>query len=162
LKVHIPKTVRNILFTVLIMISVFLVAGVGYVLIADRSTAKPQTKFSIPRSASEPNILKPVAPAANAQEGVAIETFVSPVKAGDNSSISVRTNAGSTCTILVTYNGVASKDSGLGPKTADAYGFATWAWTVDSTAPAGTWPVKVTCVYHDKTGVAIGNLQVTK
>jgi hypothetical protein len=86
----------------------------------------------------------------------------SPIAAGSNSSITVRTNAGSTCAVTVSYNGAPSTDSGLTPKTADAYGNVTWTWTVNSSVPAGSWPVKVTCTYHGRSGVVISNFQVTK
>jgi hypothetical protein len=158
---RIPKTARNILRTIAIMLAIFLVGGTAYVFVADQAPAKQPAKPAA-SSESEPSILKPVAPAANAPEGVAIESLTSPVKAGDNSSLTVRTNAGSTCTISVTYNGIASKDSGLVSKPSDAYGFVTWAWSVPAATPIGTWPVNVTCAFHSKTGVVIGNLQVTK
>jgi hypothetical protein len=95
-------------------------------------------------------------------EQAALQALTSPVKAGQNSSVNVKTNATSTCTINVSYNNVASKDSGLTPKVADAYGNVSWSWTVDPTAPVGSWPVKVTCVYRGRSAVVIGNLQVIK
>jgi hypothetical protein len=140
----VPKTVKNIGVSIGAMVLIFLVAGIVYVFLTGRQ---------------EP--AAPAKPAANAPEGVALETIDSPVKAGENTSISVRTNAGSTCSIVVTYNGVVSHDSGLADHASDAYGFATWTWTVEPTVPPGTYPVKVTCSYHGRTGVAIDHLAVT-
>jgi len=141
------------------MIAVFVIAGVVYVYLTDRNNQQIATKApSVPEEQALP---KPVAPNPNAPEGVAIETLVSPVKAGENSSVNIRTNAGSACTILVTYNNVPAKDSGLAPQNSNPYGFVQWTWTVDPAAPVGTWPVKITCVFNGRSGVVDGNLQIT-
>lgn len=143
------------------MLLIFVIAGVVYVFYVDRQQPAPPKK-SAAKTDSEPSVFKPVAPAANAQEGVSIQSLLSPVAAGSNTSMSIRSNAGSTCSILVTYNGGAiSHDSGLAPQKTDVYGFVTWTWTVEKTVAPGTYPVKVTCVYNGRSGVVIGNLQVT-
>lgn len=87
---------------------------------------------------------------------------MSPVKAGSNTTISVKTTPKATCSISVVYAGAASTDSGLAPKKADAYGEASWTWTVGASVPAGSWPVKVTCTYKAKSGVVQQSLQVTR
>jgi hypothetical protein len=156
------RTVRNIAITVVVLLVLFVGAGVGYLYITGNSndTNANQTP---PPPPPETGLPKPVKPAPNAPENAAVEVLTSPVAVGSNASISVKTNAGSTCTISVTYNNVPSKDSGLITKNSDDYGNVTWAWTVDKTAPVGTWPVKVTCVYNisKKSAVVVGNLQVT-
>jgi len=161
LKVQIPKTVRKTIISILILVLLFIAGGVAYVWYVDRST--PTITLKNPdKKNSETSVPKPVQPAANAQEGVAVESFDSSVKAGENISFQIRTNATSNCTIVVTYNnGITSKDSGLAPKTADAYGFVTWTWTVEPTVPVGKYPVKATCTYNGRSGVAIGDLVVT-
>lgn len=161
MRVQVPRVVRNIAITVVVLIVLFVVAGVAYVMIVDRQTTAPPAKKTAAKPA-DTGTIKPVPPSPNAPEGVAMETLLSPVAAGDNTSAYIRTNAGSACSIVVTYNNVPAHDSGLVNKTADAYGFADWTWTVPATVPAGTWPVKVTCSYHGRSGVVIGNLQVTK
>ena len=161
LSVKIPKTVRNTAITVTVLVLVFVVGATVYVLISDQNV-KPPTPSKTSQAANSLHDIKPVTPPANAPEGVAIESLLSPVAAGQNTTFDVRTNAGSTCTITAVYNQGPSRDSGLSPKTADEYGFVSWTWTVDRGAPAGTWPVTVTCVYHGRSGVLIGNLQVTK
>ena len=152
-------TLRNTLIAVVSLILLFVLAGVGYVWYSERTPVeqpKPEAK------STEPSALpKPSKPSPNAPEQVALQAFTSPVKAGENSSISVKTNATSTCTISVTYNKVPSKDSGLTPKVADDFGNVTWSWTVPDTAPVGAWPVKVTCVYHGRSAVLISDLKVT-
>ncbi len=144
------------------MVMVFLIVGVAYVYYVDNQTPLPKATQTA-KNPVEQEVIKPVQPSANAPEGVAVETLLSPVKAGENTSISVRSNAGSSCTIVVSYDGGrVSKDSGLLPKPADVYGFTTWTWTVEPNVPAGTYPIKVTCVYNGRTGLVIGNLEVTK
>ncbi len=156
---RIPKTVRNTLISVVVMIVLFVIAATVYILLADRNTKTiPPPKAD--QTVDQLNPIKPVAPAANAPEGVANESLISPVAPGQNTTFDVRTNAGSTCTITAVYNKIPSHDSGLVPKTADEWGYVSWTWTVDRSAPAGTWPVTVTCVYHGRSGVLIGNLQV--
>lgn len=137
------------------------VAGTLYVLIGDRTAVK-QAPAKVVQVSSEPSAIKPVQPAPNAAEGASIESVTSPVAAGSNVSLAARTNPHSTCTISVSYNGVASTDSGLVSKPSDPYGGVTWTWTVGSSVPAGNWPIKVTCVYNGRSAVVDGSVQVTK
>ncbi len=159
-KERILRTIRNISIAVIILIILFLIAGVIYVKLSGQKLNNTSGPVS-DKASQAPHIYKPAQPSPNAAEGVAIISLSTPVKAGENSAVSIQTNAGSTCRISVTYKEVASKDSGLVPKTADAYGSVSWAWTVGDTTPVGKWPVKVTCVYHKKSGVVIGDLVVT-
>lgn len=157
------RTVRNILITALTMVVLCGIAGVGYVLLSGKSPAKSASSDQMPTApAPDSGLPKPIKPAANAPEQAAIEELESPVAIGSNTSMTVKTNPDSTCTISVSYNGVEAKDSGLTPKPSDVYGNVTWAWTINKTTPAGTWPVKVTCVYNKRSAVVIGDLQITK
>lgn len=162
MKVRIPRVIRRTIISVVVLVILFLAAGVAYVLIADGNVSHPPAATPKKSADQEPSLPKPVAPAANAQEGVSVETVTSPVAAGSNAAITVSTNAGSKCSITVTYNGVKSTDSGLAPKTADAYGTVNWTWTVGGSVPAGNWPIEVTCVYNGRSGVSASSLQVTK
>lgn len=160
-KIRIPGRVRKIFISVIVLLILLLATGAIYTYQTGKNSqplpAVPSTKAS-----EAPHVYKPPKPADNAREGVALVSILSPVKAGDNTTISISTNAGSTCTILVTYNNVVSKDSGLTTKTADDYGSASWTWTVNNSIPIGTWPVKVTCTYNKQSGVLIADLKVTK
>lgn len=155
------KTVRNSLISIVVLIALFLAAGTAYTLFLGQANPK-QTATPAPQPASTPTEIKPTPPAPNAPVGVSVDSLLSPVSAGSNTSIAVKTTAGANCTISVVYNGVASTDSGLAPKTADAYGLDSWTWTVGATVPPGSWPVKVTCAYKGKSGVVQQNLQVTR
>lgn len=162
MRIRIPRIVRRTIVSVIVLIVLAVAAGIVYVLVTD-SNVKPAPARSKPAATRQESALpKPVAPAPNAQEGVSIESLTSPVSAGSNVSLIATTDAGSKCTITVTYNGVQSTDSGLIAKTADAYGGVSWSWTVGTSVPVGNWPVSVNCVYHGRSGVMAGSLQVTK
>ena len=160
------KTFRKILISTAILIVIFLIGGLIYAFFTsgnDNSHSKVQAKINTDDSlTSKELVAKPTKPADNAPEGVAVYLASPSVKAGSNVSVSARTVAGSACTITAVYNGVPSRESGLSPKPADDYGGVNWTWTVERTVPPGSWPVKVTCVYHGRTGVAQGMLQVVK
>ncbi len=152
---------RRTLISIAVLLVLLVCGATGYVFYSDRTGAKPATSNAL-TSYKAPSLPKPSSPNPNAAEGAAVDAIDSPVSVGQNTSITIQTNRGSTCTISVTYNGVASKDSGLGPKKADDYGTITWSWTVDKTAAIGTWPVKVTCAYNGRTAFVQGDLQESK
>ncbi len=80
---------------------------------------------------------------------------------GSNASIYVRTNPKSKCAIFVQYsNGAQSHDSGLAPKTADAYGSVAWSWTVNGPASLGDGSATITCLYHARSGVVKADVKV--
>lgn len=161
LKTHTRKTIRNTTITVFVMLILFIGAAIIYVLLADQTpTATPKIKSS--SSSSGQGLPKPQPPAANAKAFAAVQEVVSPVQQGQNSSVSIQTVPTSACKISVAYKGVPSKDSGLAPKIADAYGSITWAWTIDSSVPIGTWPIVVTCVYHGRSALVDTSVQVVK
>ena len=162
LRTHIPKTIRKVTFTIIVLLFIFVVAGIAYVFITDHFSTKILPAISTNNAAQSSPLPKPVAPGSNSPEGVAVQTVISPVSVGSNSSITVNTNAGSVCTITVTYNGIQSTDSGLSSKIADAYGNVTWTWTVETGVPVGSWPIKVTCTYHNRSAVVLSTVQVTK
>jgi hypothetical protein len=143
------------------LLVLFVGAGVAYVWYSGQSTGV-QAVAATPVAQAEAPVIKPNKPAANAKEGVAIESLTTPVAPGANSSMIVRTLAGSQCTISVVYNNVPSKDSGLVPKVADDYGNVSWSWTVSEDTPVGHAPVTVTCSYNKQTAVVQGDLVVTK
>lgn len=112
----------------------------------------------------KPRFTEPRKPTDRSQVGVAAQSFTSPVKAGSNSSLSVKTLPGAACSIMFTYNKgrTISKDTGLIPKVADEYGFLDWTWTVTADVREGTWPVEVTCAYNNKSAYYRADLVVEK
>lgn len=164
MKIHthkLQKTIKNTLIAMGIMLFLAIAGGVAYVYYTGKQVEKaPASEVVAP--VEESPIFEPRKPSPNAPESASVQYLASPVKAGENSTITVTTGPDSACTIIIAYNNVVSKDSGLVPKTADIHGSVSWAWTVDKTAPAGKWPVKVTCVRNSKTAYVEGYLEVIK
>lgn len=106
-------------------------------------------------------ITKPKAIAQNQAVGVYITSLTSPLAAGSNASVSIRTLPEAACSIEVLYNGMKSTDTGLAPKVADEYGYAGWSWTVEKGQPVGKWPVNITCAHNDTSGFMRGDLVIT-
>lgn len=81
----------------------------------------------------------PVNPVAGAVRKISL---TSPLRAGKDASLTVSVSPRARCTIKVTYDGVASKAKGLGPKSG---GRITWRWRVATSTRPGRWPVIVRC-----------------
>lgn len=155
------ERIRNIAISALVLLLFFVGAGIAYVLVSGgQNGAKTE---QIPTAPSpDTGIIKPHQPAPNAPESAGLESVFTPVKIGQNTSMTVKTLPGSTCSITFTYNNVAGKDSGLVAKKADEYGSVSWSWTIGSSVPVGKWPAKVTCVHNKKSAVVVGNIEVTR
>lgn len=112
----------------------------------------------------QPAPTREVAPpkvADNAPVGVSISVLTSPLSAGSNASITIRTKPKAACSIIVTYdNSEKSRDSGLVPKMADEYGVVSWSWSVESNRTKGKWPIDITCAENGKSGYMRGELVV--
>jgi hypothetical protein len=160
-KKRILKFIRNVAISIVVLAAMIVGIGVVYTWLTGKNKVPAAVTTVDTSTASNATLPPPVQPAANAQEGVSIQSLTSPVAPGDNASVIAQTNAGSWCTISVTYGTTKSTDSGLKAKTADAYGSVTWAWTVESSVPVGKWPATITCTRNSKSGVVIGDLVVT-
>ena len=158
---EVTKLVRSVLVSGVVLSACLILAGAAYTLWVSRNTSQ-STAPQAPTQQASSIIPKPHPPSPNAPEGVAVEAMNTPAQAGSQGFISVRTNPGSTCTIKVTYSKITSKAAGLSQQVADSYGSASWTWTIDESAPIGTWPVQVTCAYRGRTGMVIADLQIIK
>lgn len=157
------RRLRKPTISVVVIMVLFALAGVVYVFVSPGApAAKPITVDKNSTASIDSYTLKPTPPGPNAGVGVSVGSLTTPVKAGANASINIRTTATAKCSIAVIYNNAASHDSGLAPKVADAYGIATWSWTVPVTTPAGSWPVKVRCDYHKRWAVVESKQQVVQ
>ncbi len=158
--IHIPKVVRNIALSAIVLLILAIAAGIAYTLISDQRSSAPKVS-SKTTSLDTVTPIKPVLPAANDSEGVAIESLSTPVSIGSPATIAALTNAGSICTISLLINNIP-KALGLAPVTADQFGGISWSWTVSSSTPVGVWPVKISCQFHTQTGVVEGDMTVTR
>ncbi len=85
-----------------------------------------------------PTDTQPPAPtqASDFQELVGL---TSPVNAGADATMTVRTTPGAACSIAVYYKSGRSEAQGLEPKTAGGDGICSWTWKVGSRTTPGTW-----------------------
>lgn len=149
--------IKRVMLTILILTMLFVVAGLVYTWYMGQ---KPAPVIQEPVPVKKQTVVTPVKPDDDARIGAAVQTLTSPIQAGSNASISIHTTAGAACSIEVLYNKIASTDSGLIPKVADEFGMVSWTWTVESSRPAGTWPVNITCAYNERSIFVRGDLVV--
>jgi hypothetical protein len=161
-RAYLARLVRNITIGFAVLLIVSVMVGLAYIWYVDQNSNVNNSNVTTHSKTTMPIAATPTSPAANAKEGVSIQSITSPLMPGSNASVTVKTNQYSKCTITVVYNKVPSTDSGLTTKTADEYGMATWSWTVEGTAPIGKWPVTVTCMWNGRSAVVIGDLVITK
>lgn len=155
------KTGRNAIISIVLLLVIFVGSGVAYTyFLGPDSSQNPA--LAAPVHAPVERKIKPTQLAANAKVSASVQTITSPVQQGSNASVSIRTNAGSKCSVSVIYDKAASADSGLGPKVADEFGTVSWTWTVEESAAIGIWPVKVTCVLNAQSAVVQANVHIIK
>ena len=83
---------------------------------------------------------------------MSIKSLDKTVKAGQKAGLTVVTEDGATCTIVVTYATGPATDSGLAPAIAASNGYVQWGWTVPADTAPGTVPVKVDCTKGTRSG----------
>ncbi len=160
MKRRFPTILRNILISTVVLLVLFVSAGIGYTWYMGQNNTVDATVLPETTKNTTETTLVHTLPSADIAESASVQSIVSPILPGSNSSITVRTKPFSTCTISVTYNKIPSTDSGLINKDADDYGMVTWSWTVENSVPLGKWPVKVTCASGEKSAVVVGDLEV--
>jgi micrococcal nuclease len=103
--------------------------------------AAPEPPTNAPSTGRAPNLATPIpAPA-----GLTISSVRSPVSRGGTGQATIHTAANADCSITVRYKSGPSTAQGLGPKTTDSSGNATWSWTVGTNTTTGSWPIEVRC-----------------
>ena len=156
-KPKILRSIRNIAISFVVILVLAVGTGAGYTWYMGKQKVA-STVVAEPVQTS-PAII-PTKPAENASVGVSVQSLLTPITPGSNTSITIRTTPSAACTISVVYNDVPSTDSGLKAEQADDFGMATWTWTVGVSVPLGKWPVKVACSYNKHSGVVQGDLVV--
>jgi len=160
MKKRVLKFIRNTLISVVVLLVLFVGAGVGYTWYEGKHIPNKATLADTQPAATTTVMPAHTDPGANVPENASVETITSPVTPGSNVALDVQTLGGSTCTITAVYNKIPSTDSGLKQKTADTYGVISWSWTVGADTPLGSWPVTVTCTHNQKTAVVQSMLSV--
>lgn len=155
------KTLRKILISIVLLSFLMIIAGLFYVWYMGRNSEEKiidQTQTSVQKNTvSERSKI-----ADNAPNSASIQSISSPLNPGSKASIIAKTNPNSECVISVTYNKIVSNSAGLSPAMADDWGVVVWKWTIEDSAPIGKWPVKITCVWHERAAVVIGDLNIVK
>lgn len=159
---RIVKTALKITASAVILLVVVVGGGVGYTWYAGQQSDENNQAFAEPATPSKKLPAEPVKIADDAKVGATVQSVTSPVTPGSNASIMVKTNPLVNCTISVVYDKTPSKDSGLKDKKADTYGLVEWTWTVESTVPLGSWPVKVTCANKKNSAMVQNDLKVVR
>ncbi len=152
------RTVRNTALAACLLSILLLSSGVAYVFLTGGDVPAVS---KLPDAVGETPLLKPSKPGLNAPESAAVQSVTSPVAPDNDAMISVKTNAGSTCTIAVDYVGAPDTNT-LGKQSSDDYGDVSWTWHVAKTAPTGNWPIWTTCLYHNRSAVVEAVLQISK
>ncbi len=158
-KPSVLRLIRKIAISAAVILTLIIGLGVGYTWYMGRQKVAPDV---VVKPVDTAPAIKTTQPAANAPVGVSVQSLISPIAPGTNTSITVRTTPSANCSISVIYNNVPSTDSGLKAQQADEFGMASWTWTVGESVPIGKWPIKVTCSYSKRSGVVQADLVVAK
>lgn len=94
--------------------------------------------------------------AAAEQLEVTLVKLTSPVRGGDQVTLTVRTATGAECKGTVRYRFTQQV---LSTKTTNNEGTVTWSWRIGSDA-RGSYPIDVQCTQGDKRGVLSAKLEV--
>jgi hypothetical protein len=84
----------------------------------------------------------------------------SPVRAGHDARLTVRTAPRTQCMLLFHYTAGGEATTLTVPKRADDRGRVSWAWRVDSRTAPGTWPIIVHCSDDFKGSVEQRRLEI--
>jgi hypothetical protein len=144
---RVPKRVKKIGWSALILFIAFFTGGFIYTYYSDSNSPVNNTTKITPVNYAP---IKPPKTSPKADESVAADGFDSPLAPGNETTLLITTLPYSTCTISVSYGSVKSTNPALGPKKADAFGSVTWSWFVPSNTPFGTYPVDIRCSYGSK------------
>lgn len=156
------RRVRNVTITVVVMLTLIIGSGLFYTWYVGRNSNVEVAEVVEPNQKLPDPFERPKKMAPDAAVNVSVQMLTSPLVPGMNAMINIKTNNNAKCKISVAYNNVASTDSGLSEKVADEFGVVSWTWTVEQTAPLGSWPVTVTCANEKKSGEVKTNLTLVK
>lgn len=156
------KVIRRTVISSIVLVILLVGAGIGYTYYMDKQDSAA-LKSSTNAADQQGETITPGKPSPNAPEDASLEVLTTPIARSQTNMVSIKTQAYSTCSIVVTYlGGVVAHDPGLTPKTADDFGSVNWNWNISPTAPLGQGMVKITCDFYKKSAMVEGNFQVTK
>lgn len=139
------KRASKVILVVFIVLFIVVGSVLLYIWLTGKQVPVAQTPLPEPKKVVLPE-RKPPKVAADAKLGTYVSQVSTPLKPGENASLTLSTLPDARCTIVVEYGDtVKAVDSGLTPKVSDEYGQIVWSWTVEASAPTGKWPVKINC-----------------
>lgn len=156
------RRARNIAITIFVLLVLIIGGGVAYTWYVGKHSKVEVAEVVEPHEKLPDPFLNPKKMAPDAAVGVSVQMITSPLVPGSNAMINIKTNNDARCKISVVYDKTASTDSGLSEKVADEFGVVSWTWTVEPTAPVGSWPVIVTCANEKKSGMVKADLKLVK
>lgn len=106
-----------------------------------------------------PASVSAISPAASYT--VKYTTFKTPVARGTQAKVTIHTGPEGKCSIKVVYQSGKVSLPGLGNKTANSSGNATWKWIVPANTTPGTYPVTVTCQSGGHSAKATKQMTIT-
>lgn len=107
-----------------------------------------------------PSQVNAIAPATS--YSVTFTAFRTPVVRGTQAKVSIHTGPEGKCSIKVVYQNGRVNLPGLGAKTANSSGNATWKWIVPANTTPGAYPVTVTCQSGDHVAKASRKMTITR
>ena len=82
---------------------------------------------------------------------VELVSLTSPVRAGEDANLAVKTLPGAECSIRVRYQSGWSTAAGLYSKQADEEGNVSWTWVVETHTAPGTWLIYIITTLDSET-----------
>jgi hypothetical protein len=162
-KIRIPRALRTTVVSMLVLLILFGGGGFLYTYYVDKLNSNSANAAGTVADQQPAEAIKPTKPSPNTPEAASIEVLESPISRGQTDMLSVKTQATSICSIIVTYyGGLVAHDPGLTNKTADDFGTVNWNWNIPPNAPLGKGMVKVNCDFSKKSAMVEGDLQITK
>lgn len=157
------RKVKRVLIRVLVFVVLpaLIIGGIlFYIWLSGKQVPLSQEPLPEPKK-TVPVEHKPPTVPENAQLGAYVSQISTPVKPGENASLTLSTLPDASCRIEITYeNKVKASDSGLAPKVSDDYGQIVWSWTVEPGAPKGKWPVEINCTRAKKSSYVKSELEI--
>jgi uncharacterized protein len=157
------KVLRKVAISSIVLVILFVGAGLGYTYYMDKQNSAALKSSTNAADQQQGQTITPGKPSPNAPEDASLEVLTTPIARSQTNMVSIKTQAYSTCSIVVAYmGGLVAHDPGLTTKTADDFGSVNWNWNISPTAPLGQGQVKITCDFYKKSAMVEGNFQVTR
>jgi hypothetical protein len=140
-----PRRYQNSFFSILLLSLLMIFTSILTACNSQSSTDLPLTHSGMLNGTAAPGtVVTAQSKAIQPIEIVADQSNISSYANG-KMSLTITTSPYAICNVIVSYGlSTPSRAFGIKPVTADAHGFASWQWQVESRAATGIWPLQVT------------------